>query len=141
MGYSFFCAVSLIHKLNHPWNNDCRGNSCQHSPHNSSLQNSQIHNPWRQQYYSKNFQACRGQNTSALPVFRFFFKPDRSSPSPALVRIMISAILRNSDDIPRMLSSNRSSIYGPRTMPVISIPSKPGSFIFPADPAHGHTNQ
>ena len=66
-------------------------------------------------------------STAGLPIF---FSPDRSSPRPALVRIMIRAIFRNSDDMPRILSSNKSSMYGPRTIPVTSNPSKPGSFIF-----------
>ena len=48
----------------------------------------------------------------------------------ALVRIMINAILRSSADIPRILSSNRLSTYGPRTIPVISMPSKLGNLIF-----------
>ena len=66
-------------------------------------------------------------STAGLPIF---LSPDISSPSPALVKIIISAILRSSADIPNMLSSIRLSTYGPSTIPVISIPSKLGSFIF-----------
>ena len=65
--------------------------------------------------------------TAGLPIF---FRPDRSSPSPALVRIMISAIFRSSDDIPRILLSNRFNTYGPRITPVANIPNKLGSLHF-----------
>ena len=65
--------------------------------------------------------------TAGLPIF---FSPDKSSPRPALVRIMINAILRSSADIPRILSASRLSPYGPRIIPVINIPSKAGNLIF-----------
>ena len=65
--------------------------------------------------------------TAGLPIF---LSPERSRPRPALVRIMISAIFRSSAEIPRILSSNRFSTYGPSVMPVIIIPSRLGSLIF-----------
>ena len=65
--------------------------------------------------------------TAGLPIF---FNPDISSPRPALVRIMINAIFRRSADMPRILPSNRFKPYGPRTIPVINIPSRLGNLIF-----------
>ena len=76
---------------------------------------------------SSNDAGTKHIRTAGLPIF---LSPDRSSPRPALVRIMINAILRSSADIPRILSSNRLSTYGPRTIPVISMPSKLGNLIF-----------
>lgn len=67
-------------------------------------------------------------------------KPDKSNPNPALVRIIIRAIFRNSDDIPKILPSIRLRTYGPRTIPVSNIPSKLGSFIFWHIHPHRHTN-
>ena len=65
--------------------------------------------------------------TAGLPIF---LSPERSRPRPALVRMIISAIFRSSAEIPRILSSNRFSTYGPSIIPVIIIPSKLGSLIF-----------
>ena len=62
---------------------------------------------------------------AGLPTF---FRSDRSSDSPALSRIMISAICRRSEDTESIDGSSRSSTYGPSTIPVISIPIIPGSF-------------
>ena len=59
-----------------------------------------------------------------------FFKSERLRESPAFKRIIMSAICRNSDDIDRIDGSNTFNTYGPKTMPVISIPIMRGSFHF-----------
>ena len=51
---------------------------------------------------SSKLAGTKHMSTADLPIF---FSPDRSSPSPARVNMMISAILRSSDEIPRMLPS------------------------------------
>ena len=65
--------------------------------------------------------------TAGLPIF---LSPVRSSPSPARVRMMISAIFLSSEEMERILSSKRFSTYGPNTIPVSSIPKRLGSFTF-----------
>ena len=59
-----------------------------------------------------------------------FFKSFKSSDRPALIRIMIRAIFRRSADIERIDGSRKSRTYGPRTIPVRSIPMILGSFSF-----------
>ena len=66
-------------------------------------------------------------NTADLPIF---FIPDKSNPSPALVKIIMSAIFLSSVDTPRILPSKRLRTYGPNTMPVANIPSNPGNLHF-----------
>ena len=51
-----------------------------------------------------------------------FFRSFKSSDRPALIRIMIRAIFRRSADIERIDGSRKSRTYGPRTIPVTSIP-------------------
>ena len=65
--------------------------------------------------------------TAGRPIF---LSPEISSPNPARIRMMISAILRSSDEIFRIFSSNRFNTYGPRTIPVSNIPRSPGNFNF-----------
>ena len=55
-----------------------------------------------------------------------FFRSDRSSDRPALIKMMMSAIWRNSDEIDRMESSSQFSTYGPIKMPVSSMPMMRG---------------
>lgn len=59
-----------------------------------------------------------------------FFKSFKSSDRPALIRIIIRAIFRRSADIERIDGSRKSRTYGPRTIPVRSIPMILGSFSF-----------
>ena len=59
-----------------------------------------------------------------------FFRSFKSSDRPALIRIMIRAIFRRSADIERIDGSRKSRTYGPRTIPVTSIPMILGSFNF-----------
>ena len=56
-----------------------------------------------------------------------FFRSERSSDSPAFIRIMIRAMLLSSDDMPSIDGSSRSSTYGPRTTPLTSMPTMRGS--------------
>ena len=65
--------------------------------------------------------------TAGRPVF---LSPDISSPSPARIKIMMSAIFLNSDEMFNIFSSRRFNTYGPRTIPVRSIPRSPGNFNF-----------
>lgn len=58
------------------------------------------------------------------------FRSFKSSDRPALIRIMIRAIFRRSADIERIDGSRKSRTYGPRTIPVTSIPMILGSFNF-----------
>ena len=51
-----------------------------------------------------------------------FFRSAKFKESPALIRIMISAICRSSDEMDKMDASSQFSTYGPSTMPVSSIP-------------------
>ena len=60
-----------------------------------------------------------------------FFRSARSRDRPAFSRMMIRAICRRSAEMDRMDGSRRSRTYGPRRMPVISIPIIRGSPIFP----------
>ena len=62
--------------------------------------------------------------TAGLPTF---FKSDKSSDNPALIRMIISAIWRNSEEIPSIDGSSRSSTYGPVMIPTASIPIIRGS--------------
>jgi len=55
-----------------------------------------------------------------------FLRSDRFNDNPALSRIMISANFRSSAEIPRIDGDNKSSTYGPSTIPVASIPMMPG---------------
>ena len=59
-----------------------------------------------------------------------FFRSFKSSDRPALIRIMIRAIFRRSADIERIDGSRKSRTYGPRTIPVTSIPMILESFSF-----------
>ena len=59
-----------------------------------------------------------------------FFRSFKSSDRPALIRIMIRAIFRRSADIERIDGLRKSRTYGPRTIPVRSIPMILGSFSF-----------
>ena len=59
-----------------------------------------------------------------------FFKSARFRESPALSRMMISAICRRSDEMERMDGSSRLNTYGPSRMPVTSIPMILGRRIF-----------
>ena len=62
---------------------------------------------------------------AGLPTF---FKSLRLSDNPALSRIIIKAIWRNSEEIERIDGSSRSRIYGPNTIPVTNIPIIRGNF-------------
>ena len=55
-----------------------------------------------------------------------FFRSDRSSDRPALIKMMISAICRSSDEMDKMESSSQFSTYGPIRMPVSSMPMMRG---------------
>ena len=55
-----------------------------------------------------------------------FFRSARLSDRPALIRMMISAICRRSDETDRMDGSSQFSTYGPSRMPVSSIPMMRG---------------
>ena len=59
-----------------------------------------------------------------------FFRSFKSSDRPALIRIMMRAIFLRSADIERIDGARKSSTYGPRTIPVISMPMIRGSFNF-----------
>ena len=59
-----------------------------------------------------------------------FFKSLISSASPALVRITIRAICLKSAEIFNSSGAIKFSAYGPNTIPVSSIPTRPGSFSF-----------
>ena len=57
-------------------------------------------------------------------------RSDKSSDRPALIKIMMSAIRRRSDEMDKMESSSQFSTYGPIRMPVSSMPMMRGSFSF-----------
>ena len=59
-----------------------------------------------------------------------FFRSFKFRESPALMRIMTSAIFRSSAEMPRMEGSKRSRTYGPSRIPVTSIPMMRGRWIF-----------
>ena len=53
-------------------------------------------------------------------------RSDKSSDRPALIKIMMSAICRRSDEMDKMESSSQFSTYGPIRMPVSSMPMMRG---------------
>ena len=53
-------------------------------------------------------------------------RSDKSSDRPALIKIMMSAIRRRSDEMDKMESSSQFSTYGPIRMPVSSMPMMRG---------------
>ena len=55
-----------------------------------------------------------------------FFRSARFSERPALMRMMMSAICRSSDEMDRMDASNAFSTQGPSRMPVTSMPMMRG---------------
>ena len=59
-----------------------------------------------------------------------FLKSLRSKDKPALIRIIINAILLKSDDIFKIELSIRFNTYGPKIIPVKIIPSRLGNFSF-----------
>ena len=57
-----------------------------------------------------------------------FFKSDKSSDRPAFSKMIINAIWRSSAEIDKIDGSSRFRTYGPKIIPVISIPIMRGSF-------------
>ena len=55
-----------------------------------------------------------------------FFRSLRSNDNPALIKIIIRAILLRSDEIFKIEASITSNTYGPSTIPVTIIPNKLG---------------
>ena len=68
-----------------------------------------------------------GTNENSTAERPDFFRSLRSRDSPALISMMISAIFLRSADMDNMDGSRKSSTYGPRTIPVASIPMMRGS--------------
>lgn len=73
-----------------------------------------------------------------------FLKADKSSPKPALVKMMIRAIFLRSPDIAKILGSNRFKTQGPSIIPVSNMPIRLGSFsfwqIYPRDIPNNNIN-
>ena len=59
-----------------------------------------------------------------------FFRSERFKDSPALIRMMIRAICRRSEETDSTESSSRFRTYGPSKMPASSMPMIRGSFSF-----------
>ena len=64
------------------------------------------------------------KSTAGLPAF---LRSLKSSESPAFISMIISAILRSSEDMDNIDGSSISRTYGPSTIPVASIPIIRGS--------------
>ena len=62
--------------------------------------------------------------TAGLPAF---FRSSMSRDSPARAKMTIRASCRRSAEMDRTVESSTSSILGPSTIPVMSIPSRLGS--------------
>ena len=66
-------------------------------------------------------------STAGRPTF---LRSDKSSDSPALIRMTISAIFRSSAEIPRICGSSRSRTNGPSRIPATIMPTIRGRRIF-----------
>ena len=66
-------------------------------------------------------------STAGRPTF---LRSDKSSDSPALIRMIISAIFRSSAEIPRICGSSRSRTNGPSRIPATIMPTIRGRRIF-----------
>jgi hypothetical protein len=71
-----------------------------------------------------------GKNDIKKAGLPTFLRSEMFSDKPAFIKIMIKAICLSSVDMLRMLESRKFRTYGPRTIPVTSIPIIRGSFSF-----------
>lgn len=84
--------------------------------------------------------AVAGTKHSKSAETPFFLKSFRLRFNPALVKMMTSASFLKSAEIPKTDGDIRFNTYGPRTIPIISIPKSGGNLIFdkiePSSKAH-----
>ncbi|EEB35551.1 hypothetical protein ANHYDRO_01735 [Anaerococcus hydrogenalis DSM 7454] len=71
-----------------------------------------------------------GRKDNKTADFPAFFKSEISKESPAFIKIIIRAICLSSADMDKVLGSIKFRTWGPKIIPVKSMPIRAGIFIF-----------